>query len=252
MANYAAPPSAAPAVPVRLVSGDLSRELVTMHNPTAADLFAPVPTAAVPFRASEAQRSAALPSGHVEPHAMEHAAFARAVNEATRGKKEEAAASPAAARPAQAKRAKRHAPDEPASESFLGPWRGDSSASQNGGMSLAQLEELGRSYEASRRGAAAATAAVESEAELPQQTPAMPPPSAGSKKGRQPGGPPAAIPCASVADSSRDYLGRSWVEQGQRATGDVERCYASKARVAAMPKGHSDQVSCSRCLLSCC
>jgi hypothetical protein len=227
--------SAAPPVPVRVMEGDLlsgsGAQLQIFHNPRAEALFAPAQGPTRPFAASEAQRAALLPSGNVEQHHMEQLSFQVAVNDAHSVKRPK-------------KKKTKQAPEEAASDSFQGPWRADRGARVAGGMSLEQLEALGREYEAAKRSKVEAEDAEG--APMPPQLPAAAPPTVGAAAragGKKKSGPPAAIPCAVVADAEKDYLGRSWVEQGPRATVPVAQCFASKARVATMPRGHADAVT---------
>ncbi len=141
--------------------------------------------------------------------------------------------------------------DDAAAESFLGPWATDREHGRvEGGLSLQQLEELGRQYEASKRARPEEGLGHDQEQEHQEEqglvaTAAPQPPGEKKKKSKvqKKTGPPSDIPCAVIVDSERDYLGRSWVDQGEKARADVEKCYASKQRIATMPKAHTEAVT---------
>jgi hypothetical protein len=124
----------------------------------------------------------------------------------------------------------------------MGPWSVDREIQLEGGMSLEQLEELGRQYEQSKRSKQSNEKDEEGEKEEQPVILAAAPAESKKKdkKKKKSTGPPADIPCAVIVDSEKDYLGRSWIEQGPKGVAHVEKCYASKQRVATMPRGHTE------------
>ena len=209
-----------------------------MHNPKYEALYAATQGPSQPFAQTAAQRESSLPSGHVEAEEMEQYAFVQQINSArrARGAELQKQESLLGAAPSEPRQKKKREEDPAVLDSWAGPWAApDDIRPSGGGLSIAELEELGRQYEEGKKGGESnnnkkeSSLSVSSEGALPAQLPAE---GRVEKKGKKKkGGAPGALPCAEVRDGGEDYAGRGWVERAVRSAGRApEKCFAPRKR----------------------
>ena len=147
------------------------------------------------------------------------------------------------------KKKKKKTKEDAASDSFMGPWGKKDQQKVAGGMTVEELEELGKNYERAKREREETTTTtsgvVEEQSDVVVKNDDVDKMMKKKKKkqsGR--GEAPGTIPCGVVMDASEDYQGRKWWEQGEkRRLCDVSYSAKKKEKVV---EGHEGGVMAMR------